>query len=485
MNVDIKEVKLNKTENVSGGTAGCSLAATLSERFSVLVVERGRSPYENPSILNKMYNTYLLLETDEFSSVAQSFTSEDGVPNVRGRVLGGSSVINGAFYGRASDDYIRRIGRWDEQLVKQAYEWVESRIISEPVLTPWQSVLELGLLESGFLPNNGFTYEHIEGTKIGGNIYDKYNIRHPSSDLLGAGNPKNITVLLNATVKSIIFHGNENERIARGVRFIKSDGSTDKIYEAYINQPHESDPWGDVILSAGALGSPQILMLSGIGPKEHLQNFNIPVVQDLKGVGREMRDMPTMTLLTENPLMETPQVAGISKDFKFVVEAILKLGSSNEVLTSVGGKVAFIESTGWLKLNSTDPRRNPIVKFNYLSKEKDLDDCATLVQLLRKISRSKSVVTFLRNEQLPDLTGSASPPNPRELCRNNVTTFYHYCGGCTVGSVVDSDYKVYGVKNLRVIDGSTFLQSPGTNPQATVLMLGRYQGIKILKSREN
>lgn len=70
----------------------------------------------------------------------------------------------------------------------------------------------------------------------------------------------------------------------------------------------------------------------------------------------------------------------------------------------------------------------------------------------------------------------------RKLCKNNVRTFYHYHGRCAVGAVVEKDYRVYG--GLRVIDGSTFQASRGTNPMATLMMLGRYQGIKILEQRK-
>ncbi|CAN1142905.1 (R)-mandelonitrile lyase-like [Linum perenne] len=95
---------------VGGGTAGCPLAATLSEKFSVLLIERGGSPYGNPWITDKLFYGFPLLQTDEFSSVSQSFTSKEGVSNHRGRVLGGSTAINGGFYSRASVDYVRTVG---------------------------------------------------------------------------------------------------------------------------------------------------------------------------------------------------------------------------------------------------------------------------------------------------------------------------------------------------------------------------------------
>ncbi|CAN1805569.1 (R)-mandelonitrile lyase-like [Linum perenne] len=144
---------------VGGGTAGCPLAATLSEKFSVLLIERGGSPYGNPWITYKLFYGFPLLQTDEFSSVSQSFTSKEGVSNHRGRVLGGSTAINGGFYSRASVDYVRTVG-WDEELVKKSYEWVESNIITKAEPTTWQAAARSGFLEAGILPDNGFTWEH-------------------------------------------------------------------------------------------------------------------------------------------------------------------------------------------------------------------------------------------------------------------------------------------------------------------------------------
>lgn len=205
MTSDAKEVSGKSFDYivVGGGTAGCPLAATLSERFSVLLVERGGSPYENPLIMEKNYYGFSLIQTDKYKSVAQSFTSKDGVKNLRGRVLGGSSALNGGFYSRASPDYLRRVG-WDKMLVRDAYKWVESRVTFKPELTPWQTVAEFSFLEAGILPYNGFSLDHIKGTKIGGSIFDECGRRHTSADLLQAGNSKNIIVLLNATVKSLI-----------------------------------------------------------------------------------------------------------------------------------------------------------------------------------------------------------------------------------------------------------------------------------------
>lgn len=463
---------------VGGGTAGCSLAATLSEKFSVLVIERGGSPYGDPLVEERKYFGYSLLKTDEYSSVAQSFTSRDGIENYRGRVLGGSSAINGGFYSRASDELVKKAG-WDKDLVQDSYKWVESKVVFMPELTQWQCVVQFGFLEAGFYPYNGYSLEHTQGTKIGGSIYDQCGKRHTSADLLGFGKPNCITVLLNTTVKSVIFDGNKTRAI--GVRFMKSDGSSSKSYKAHAEKHR-----GEVILAAGALGSPQILLLSGIGPENHLNDFDIPVIVNLKQVGRKMSDNPGISLLvdrfSQNRTLEPPQVAAISQGYKFIVESEVLPTNITTTRISIAAKIAFPKSKGRLKLNSINPRENPSVKFNYLESKEDLDACLEMVLLLQHVARSETVTLFLGTQTQEKLL--LGDEELKSFCKDNVRTYYHYHGGCVVGFVVNEDYKVNGVKRLRVVDGSTFEESPGTNPMATVLMLGRYQGIKILRERE-
>ncbi|KAL1356003.1 hypothetical protein HN51_007980 [Arachis hypogaea] len=488
MTSDVKEVSGKSYDYiiVGGGTCGCPLAATLSQKFSVLLIERGGSPYGNPYVTERRFYGFPLIQTDKYMSVAQFFTSQDGVANVRGRVLGGSSAINGGFYSRASDEFVGKAG-WDKKMVKEAYEWVESKVVFPPFfLSPWQSVAEFSLLESGVLPYNGYSLEHVKGTKISGSVFDAFGKRHTSADLLDAGNHKSLTVLVNATVKSIIFdhNGTKNETRAKGIRFIESHGSLEQTHEAYIKKHKNSR--GDVILAAGALGSPQLLLLSGIGPKEQLKKFHIPLVLDMKNVGKGMQDNPCIAVLVDskpqNRIPDPPQVAGITSDLKIIIEAAILPLSSNSTRVNVAAKIAFPSSKGFLELSNTDPRLNPTVRFNYLASEDDMEECVNMTQLLNKIARSKSIAFFLGESSQNKL--ASAEDDMRKFCKKNVRTIYHYHGGSLIGSVVDKDYRVYGVKGLRVLDGSTFSESPGTNPMATLLMLGRYQGIKILRERE-
>ena len=192
---------------IGGGTAGCPLAATLSEKYSVLVLERGSAPQSYPNVLN--VNGFLanLMQEDDGDTPAQRFTSEDGVDNVRGRVLGGTSMINAGFYSRADSEFLSRSGvKWDMDSVMKAYEWVEETIVSRPSsLAVWQSVVREALLESGVGPDNGFTFNHELGAKVSGSTFDDVGRRHGAVELLNKGNLKNLRVALHATVERIIF----------------------------------------------------------------------------------------------------------------------------------------------------------------------------------------------------------------------------------------------------------------------------------------
>lgn len=151
-----------------------------------------------------MYNFSSTLEDTSPDSPTQQFVSEDGVYNARARVLGGGSVLNAGFYTRASTRYMREAG-WNEALVNASYRWVENKVAFQPPMLQWQSAVRDGLLEVGVLPNNGFTYDHMYGTKVGGTIFDKDGNRHTAADLLEYANPAKIRVYLHATVQRIIF----------------------------------------------------------------------------------------------------------------------------------------------------------------------------------------------------------------------------------------------------------------------------------------
>lgn len=97
---------------------------------------------------------------------------------------------------------------WNETLAKESYKWVENKVVFEPPMLQWQSAVRNGLLEVGVLPYNGFNFDHLYGTKVGGTIFDMEGNRHTAADLLDYADPRRISVLLHATVQKILFKYN-------------------------------------------------------------------------------------------------------------------------------------------------------------------------------------------------------------------------------------------------------------------------------------
>ncbi|ONI25202.1 hypothetical protein PRUPE_2G288400 [Prunus persica] len=521
---------------IGGGTAGCPLAATLSHGATILVLERGGSPYGNPNITNIANFGPTLLDTSP-TSPAQQFTSEDGVHNIRARVLGGGSAVNAGFYTRASTRYVKEVG-WNHNLVNQSYEWVEKVVAFKPEILQWENALRDGLLEVGVLPNNEFTYDHLYGTKVGGTIFDAEGHRHTAADLLQYADPRKITVYLHATVQKILFRYIPGRASPQAYGVIYKD-AYEVRHQAYLKRNSNKN---EIILSAGAIGSPQLLMLSGVGPAYQLRAHGIKVVVDHPMVGQGMADNPMNVLLIPSPIpveVSLVQVVGITKfnsyiegasglslsislahrlsnnfkrflsqtehpPFRVLPEAIARAaemvhGIANRTIRAgvILEKIMGPLSTGHLALRNTNPDDNPFVTFNYFKEPEDLRKCIEGMRTIIDVVDSKAYSKFryknMPVEALIDLMLTL-PVNRRrkhanatfsleQFCIDTVMTIWHYHGGCQVGRVVDKGYRVLGIDSLRVIDGSTFYHTPGANPQATVMMLGRYMGQRILHDR--
>ncbi|KAM7486861.1 hypothetical protein LguiA_002870 [Lonicera macranthoides] len=442
---------------VGGGTAGCPLATTLSTNYSVLLLERGGVAFNDPYVLLEENVIVNLLQADDIDSPTQAFTSEDGVLNARGRVLGGSSMINFGFYSRADKDFYNESGiEWNMSIVKSTYEWVEEAIVTKTDrINSWQMSVKKALLQSGIRPDNGLIVDHLQGLS------------------------------------------------ARGVVYRDTNGNT---HVARISEK------GEIILSAGTLGSPQILLMSGVGPRSYLSSLNIPIVYDQPFIGQFMTDNPRslITITPPFPLDDIGnRVVGITK--MFYIEAVSGMApfSSpvspilfpypypplNLTVLTILEKVSRPLSTGSLRLASpTNASLTPIVRFNYFNDTRDLSQCANAMRAIGKMLRTPIMEQYKSMDQHGQryfkFVGQALPQNQfddeamGEFCHKTLSTVYHYHGGCLAQKVVDSHLKVIGINALRVVDSSTFVVSPGTNPQATTMMFGRYIGVKILEERK-
>ncbi|KAK3026966.1 hypothetical protein RJ639_040818 [Escallonia herrerae] len=482
---------------VGGGTAGCPLAATLSSNHSVLLLERGQLPDAYPDVLTAEKLMANLYETNDKDSPAQPFTSEDGMPNLRGRVLGGTSMINFGIYSRADDDFYAKSGiKWDMGVVKKAYEWVEESVVfGTDKLTTWETSFRDALLESNIGPDNGFTLDHVVGAKVTGSTFDEKGRRHGAVELLNKANPGNLRVIVNAAVERLEFSASESSGLsAVGVTYRDSTGKT---HHARVRQK------GEVILSAGDLGSPQLLLLSGVGPRPHLTSLNITIVHDQPFVGQYMYDPLRNGVNLVNPFTMSEfgiHAVGISRDgftingfsvdvpfFSPVSQLFFPDPSPpiNLSVVSITTKITRPQSSGSLQLvSATNISINPIVRFNYLTNPRDLSQCSNAIRYVAKMISTPSMEAYkfqgLDGERSFQFVGTSLAENEsrgetlESVCRKTLRSFYHHHGGCTVGKVVDGDLKALGIKALRIVDASIFAVSPGTNPQATLMMLGRY-----------
>ena len=281
------------------------------------------------------------------------------------------------------------------------------------------------------------------------------------------------------------------------------------IYKDSRGRTHRASvrPKGEVILSAGAIGSPQLLLLSGVGPSADLSSRRIPVVRPQPNVGKFMADNPRNNIIVVVPFTLDPsfgQAVAIAPEFYVeTLSSITTFASLDRPSALLGNLTSPVDlslayfankvpgpasTDGFLTLaSSSDVGVSPNVRFNYFSDPADLAVCVKGVRKIGDILSTQTLAPYkFDNRDVRDTNGFKyfGPPLPADyrtnnvslenFCRTTITTWWHYHGGCVAGKVVDGDFRFIGINALRVVDGSIFTYSPGTNPQATVMMMGRY-----------
>ncbi|TQD95567.1 hypothetical protein C1H46_018806 [Malus baccata] len=487
---------------VGGGTAGCPLAATLSSKYSVLVLERGSFPTSYPNVLTQEGFIYNLQQEDDGETPVQRVMSEDGIPTVRGRILGGTSMISAGVYARANISFFNESGvEWDINLVNATYEWIEDTIVYKPNEFAWQTVTQKAFLEAGVLPENGFSLDHVPETRITGSTFDNSGTRHAADELLNRGDLDNLRVAVHANVEKILFSSSESRLSATGVIYKDFNGIS---HRAYVRDQ------GEVILSAGTMGTPQLLLLSGVGPESYLSSLGIPVVLDHPYVGQFLYDNPRnfINILPPNPIEPSiVTVLGIREDFWQCSISCGPLTAPpyslfpsqsyplpiNSTFAHIPNKVPGPHSHGSLTLNSSsDVTIGPNVRFNYFSNATDLAHCVSGMKQIGYLLRTNAFKPY-KTQDLPGIEGFTFlglplPNNQTDdaletFCRDSLASYWHYHGGCIVGKVVDGGLHVNGIDALRIVDSSTFPVTPASHPMGFYLMLGRYMGLQILQER--
>ncbi|MCH7800399.1 MAG: GMC family oxidoreductase N-terminal domain-containing protein, partial [Chloroflexi bacterium] len=254
----------------------------------------------------------------------------------------------------------------------------------------------------------------------------------------------------------------------------------------------------EVILSGGAINSPQLLMLSGIGPRQHLEQIGIPVLKDAPGVGENLRDHPACFLLFETNLEEPPKGApaiqvgmryttpGSPHENDMQMSPILMTSEHRpttveipEGETYTGFSVALqkARTAGRIKLVSSDPRQHPDLDYRYLTDPWDRERMRGAIRLCLQLTEGPELSEVLTERVSPTDADLESDDALDAWMLANVGTQHHSSGTCKMGpesdpmAVVDQYLRVHGIERLRVIDASVMPDVVRANTNATTIMI--------------
>jgi choline dehydrogenase len=509
------------------GSAGCVLASRLSENPDVRVLLLEAGPPDTADEIHIPAAVNLLFQTAydwNYQTVAQDRAAGRSIYWPRGRVLGGSSSINAMIYIRGNrhdydswrDDY-GCVGWGYTDLLPyflraesnsrgaSAYHGAVGPLSVQDL--KFKSGLTGAFLaaarNSGAPANDDFNGPSQDGvgyyqvTQKGGRRWSAADAYlHPA-----AGRP-NLTVQTDALVTGIEIEGGR----ATGVRYLRR--GIEELAQAQA----------EVIVSCGVIGSPQLLMLSGIGPADHLRDNDIPVLADSPGVGSNLSDHPVVTAMWSAPKTRSlwekagpanlarwqmthsgpmttniAEAGGFSRtdpalpapDIQWHVLPVPYLdgGLADPASRALSVLITLVVvgSRGKIRLRSSDPRHKPSIDPSYLSDLADLEPLVAAVGMAREFAAARPLSRQLRSELAPgqDVRTAAEL---REWIRGNLSTLYHPVGTCAMGgdsrlaaskltSVVDTELRVRGVDGLRVVDASVMPTVPRGNTNAPTIAI--------------
>ncbi|MDZ8185315.1 MAG: GMC family oxidoreductase N-terminal domain-containing protein [Nostoc sp. ChiSLP02] len=487
---------------IGAGSAGCVVANRLTEdaETTVLLLEAGNPPnlpeHELPVGWIKLWGT----EADwAYFTEEEPYINNRKIYCPRGKVLGGSSAINAMIYIRGSRydyDYWEKLGNigWSYQDVLPYFQKSENQqrgtsefhgvdgflSVTDPIAP---NVISHRFVEAAV----GLGYEENPdfngGQQQGAGFYQltiKDGKRHSTATafLLPILERPNLTVTTGALVTRLLFEGTQTV----GVEYIHQG----TIHQVWVER--------EVILSAGAIDSPKLLMLSGIGNAKQLQALDIAAIVDLPGVGQNLQDhllvgvaheatqdlQPDLTsnIAEVGLFLHTEGRLDVAPDLQFFSGPIL--WTHPTYARSAPGFTATVcvtnpESRGSVSLGSAFPKDPPLIRMNYLQSESDLQKLLAGIKIMRQIFQS-SVFDEFRGEEVAPGADNNSDETLLAYIRETCDSTYHPVGTCKMGtdpdSVVNPELKVHGVTGLRVVDASIMPTITTGNTNAPTIMIG-------------
>jgi len=519
---------------IGAGSAGCLLAKRLTENNQkrVLLIEAGKN--DNYIWIHIPVGYLYCIDNPRadwrFKTAAQKGLNGRSLLYPRGRVLGGCSSINGMIYMRGQkrdyDSWVSATGddawSWANALERyktfedyhgDANEWHgkggEWTVSQQRLRWPIMDVFREAAVEAGIPSSDDFN----QGDNLGVGYFDVsqragWRLNTSKAFLRDAAKRPNLTVLTEAVVNKVLI--DPVSKNCYGVEYIK-DGATSQMRIANA---------GEVILSAGAVGSVQILERSGVGAAKHLHRLGIPVVCDLPGVGENLQDHLQLRMIYKvdgiktlntkvntlfgkmmigleyilrrsGPMSMAPSQLGAfaysspeqkSANVQYHVQP-LSLEKFGEDLHSFNAFTASVcnlrpTSRGSVHIQSTDPEAPPVISPNYLSTEEDRKVAIESLRLTRKIVGSPALKPFSPDEYKP---GKQYQSNDEliQAAGDIGTTIFHPVGTCKMGSaddpmaVLDSELRVRGIHHLRVVDASAMPTITSGNTAAPTMMIAQ------------
>jgi len=522
---------------VGGGSAGCVLAARLSAsgEARVLLVEAGGK--DNNRYIHMPVGFAKMTDgpfTWGLTTVKQKHAYDREIPYAQARVIGGGSSINAEIFTRGHpSDYDRWAEKegatgWNHDSIKPYFIRSEGNTIYSgdwhgadgplgvsniPDPQPVSHAFVQSCQEFGMSFNPDFNGPVQQGAGIyQTTTLNKRRCSAATGYLKPALERNNLTVETGCLVKRITFSGQR----ATGIEYESASGEQTAVAES------------EVLVTSGAIGSPKLLMLSGIGPASHLKEHNINVVHDLPGVGENLNDHFGVDIVAElkgsdsldkynqfhwaawaalqyqlfksGPITSNVVEGGafwFSKDgpdkpdlqFHFLAGAGAEAGVPNVPSGSgitLNSYTLRPKSRGTVKLRSASPADNPLVDPNFLSHPDDVRVTAEGVRISKEIFSQPSLQKYIKRIHLPtDDVNSAD--EFADYARRYGRTSYHPTCTCKIGvdsmAVVDPVLRVHGLDGIRVCDSSVMPSLIGSNTNAATIMIGEKASDLILGNK--